>query len=102
MCLVVTTHSGQQQSKASAALLMTYCNGPYAEPDYDLFDDISMLCPLLSPPPAHLVDKLRGSQLSDVAQQVCSTSLTINLDTNLEDQERAEGLTSSHNINVVS
>ena len=50
---------GSDHSKA--ALLMTYCNGPYAEPDYDLFDDISMLCPLLSPPPAHLVDKLRGS-----------------------------------------
>ena len=53
-----------------AALLMTYCNGPHAEPDYDLFDDISMLSPVLSPLPAHLVDKLRGSQLSDVAQQV--------------------------------
>ena len=52
------------------ALLMTYGNGPHAEPDYDLFDDISMLCPVLSPLPAHLVDKLRGSQLSDVAQQV--------------------------------
>ena len=72
-------------------------------PDYDLFDDNSMLCPVLRVPlPPHLVDKLRGSQLSDVAQQVCSTSLTINLDTNLEDQESAEGLTSSHNINVVS
>ena len=60
MCLVVTTHSGQQQSKASAALLMTYCNGTRAEPWlWSVWWQLHAVSSTQSPPPSPLSGQVK-------------------------------------------